>query len=305
MPVPLRAFGPEGGSRTVPAGAGATAARPGNPADRRSAMLKLISGALVAGLSFGGAVASERLAGVEVVGTELVIHSSGGRAIRGPDLVGAEIAMTIGGTAAIIARIDAVLQDEKAVTPDIQLYDLSARDGQGNWQPACGVDPFGGRHAILQRAPDGSLAIWCTEGAHAKCIRLGYRPWATGPDGQSLRPMHSACTRMLRADYCGDNRPTTRTGMYVDLRDIFGIQVRTEDPGEFRFEAAWDEHGAICVAHPRVPQNISLEQLAESCPRLRGRVGDACTEAGAAQFGTPLIYNASRGDGIIEAERKK
>jgi hypothetical protein len=71
------------------------------------------------------------------------------------------------------------------------------------------------------------------------------------------------------------------------------------------FEAAWNEEGAICVAHPRVPQNMTLERLAETCPRLKGRLGAICTEESAASFAKPLLFIGSRGDGITEAERGK
>jgi hypothetical protein len=109
---------------------------------------------------------------------------------------------------------------------------------------------------------------------------------------------------MLRADYCGDDQATTRTGMLVDIYDRIGINQREGDtmPG-VSFEAAWNEQGAVCVAHPRVPQNVTLEDLAETCPRLRDRLGPTCTEASATEMATPLLFNGSRGDGVIEAEQ--
>jgi hypothetical protein len=58
--------------------------------------------------------------------------------------------------------------------------------------------------------------------------------------------------------------------------------------------------GAVCVAHPRVPQNVTLTDIAASCPRLAHRLGLSCSAARAAALGTPLIFNDSRGDGIPE-----
>jgi hypothetical protein len=55
------------------------------------------------------------------------------------------------------------------------------------------------------------------------------------------------------------------------------------------------------VAHPRVPQNITLETLGAECPKLAGRLGGACTEEAASRLGRPLLFNASRGDGVPEA----
>jgi hypothetical protein len=54
------------------------------------------------------------------------------------------------------------------------------------------------------------------------------------------------------------------------------------------------------MAHPRVPQNITLEALGAECPRLADRLGAACTEETASRLGRPLLFNASRGDGVPE-----
>jgi hypothetical protein len=133
---------------------------------------------------------------------------------------------------------------------------------------------------------------------------MGYRPWATGPQGEALAPYHATCTKMLRADYCGDDQATTLTGMLVDIYDRIGINAPEGDtvPG-VRFEAAWNEQGAICVAHTRVPQKMTLDHLAETCPRLRDRLGAVCSAETAAQFDTPLLFIGSRGDGVIEAQQ--
>jgi hypothetical protein len=103
----------------------------------------------------------------------------------------------------------------------------------------------------------------------------------------------------VRADYCGDEQPTTRDGMLIELHDDLGIQTR-EDQADLHFEAAWGPGGAICVAHTRVPQKATLDALARDCPRLAGHLGPACTEASAPEA---LIFNASRGDGIPEDDR--
>lgn len=249
--------------------------------------------------------AGGRLAGVEVQGSELVVRAGDGRAIRGTGLAGAVLSMSLDGRSLASVRIDDVRGDARARTDDVLVYALSVRDPDGSWQPACAPDPFGERLAILQPAPDGAIAIWCTAGTYAKCIRFGYRPWAKGPHGEPLARYHLACNKMLRADYCGDDEGTTRTGMLVDIFDTIGINAPTTGRDDLHFEAAWNEDGAVCVAHPRVPQNIDLARLARGCPRLRGRLGTFCTPENAARFGTPLLFNASRGDGVTEAERQQ
>jgi hypothetical protein len=106
---------------------------------------------------------------------------------------------------------------------------------------------------------------------------------------------------MVRADYCGD-RGTTRDGMLIDFYDRLGIQKRadTSDDRALPFEAAWNTAGALCVAHTRVPANMTLAQLIRLCPRLRGRLGPTtCSESDvvSGRFGDALLFNRSRVEG--------
>ena len=246
--------------------------------------------ALAATLAGTGALADA--ATVEMRGSELVI-STGGRTLARSELVGAVLGLARedGGIANV--RIDRIITDPGRPEGDVVLYDLlDADDGR----PVCPPEADGRPHAVLQRAPGGAIAIYCTAGALGKCIRWGYRPWAMR-DGVALRPYWQACARMVQADYCGDDRPTTRDGMQISVYDALGINPRGEGL-EYGFEAAWDADGALCVAHPRVPRNITLEELASACPRLAGRLGPSCTEGAARHLGHPLLVNGSRGDGI-------
>jgi hypothetical protein len=52
---------------------------------------------------------------------------------------------------------------------------------------------------------------------------------------------------------------------------------------------------AICVAHPRIRENVSLEQLAERYPRLKARLGPGvCTEGSAMSDPAALLFNRSQ-----------
>jgi hypothetical protein len=99
-------------------------------------------------------------------------------------------------------------------------------------------------------APDGSHAasdgvtVACRSGVIAKCAIWGYAPWATSDE------VHVACTRMARADYCGDGMPWTRTGTLIDVADPEGIQSLAGGEA-MTFEAGWDEDGAVCVRATR------------------------------------------------------
>lgn len=91
----------------------------------------------------------------------------------------------------------------------------------------------------------------------AKCVDLGYKPWREGricTHGQgcttvSLAAHHRACTRMLRADFCGDGEAHSVDGVPVGLYDAFGIRLDAED---WPIEAEWTADGARCASRPRV-----------------------------------------------------
>jgi hypothetical protein len=135
----------------------------------------------------------------------------------------------------------------------------------GAWTAAGGHDP----------AAPSSFFITCTSGAIGKCVRLGYRPWAAGPDGRPRHDLHQTCVRALRADYCGDGRAHTVDGTRIDLYDPRSIQEDEPAPG-MRFEAAWGPEGALCLARPRRPELTPPEALEGLCPaRLAGRTGPA------------------------------
>ena len=97
-----------------------------------------------------------------------------------------------------------------------------------------------GAHSI-----DGDeLTYSCMSGVIAKCVAWGYAPWLVGAD------VHQACTRLARADYCGDGNPWTLDGTMIDVYDDLGVQTPVDDP-QFSFEAAWGSDGAVCVNETR------------------------------------------------------
>jgi hypothetical protein len=144
------------------------------------------------------------------------------------------------------------------------LYTLEENvDGTGNWQPACPVDSDG-RNATIALADvwddKGSrnssaplFTLGCTTGAIAECYRLGYRPWVTGFG--NLKITHWTCTRLERADYCGDGVSHTLDGTLINLWDNIGapgpIEAQGTTPPGMSFEAAWDQNGALCFSHAR------------------------------------------------------
>jgi hypothetical protein len=197
-------------------------------------------------------------------------------------------------------RIAGVEHDPK--NPDLLLYDLRIVEPGGAERPFCGPDPDGRRLGFPlagRTDPTGALRpdatafeMVCTAGAQGKCVRFGYRPWQGGADGRGL-DRYNACVRAVRADYCGEGRSHTRDGTLIGLREPPGSEAKAADdvPADFRFEAAWGPHGALCVAHTRQPDLLGLDDLAKTCPRLAADLGpERCTpdRAGA------LILNESR-----------
>jgi hypothetical protein len=142
-------------------------------------------------------------------------------------------------------------------------------------------DERGARHDV-----PGKFTFACENGAIAKCVDWGYKPWGK-KDGHSLENLHQACTRMARADYCGDGRSHTREETPIDMYDGLEVITRTTEttarwaPERASFEAAWTPDGAWCLARTR--DGRAVETVLARCPErfeagtkdLGG--GDRCT----------------------------
>ncbi|OJH36803.1 hypothetical protein BON30_30310 [Cystobacter ferrugineus] len=133
----------------------------------------------------------------------------------------------------------------------------------------------------------GRFTLACENGVITKCIRWGYKPWASH-NGQPLAELHQACTRMARADYCGNGQNHTRQDTAIDMYDRLGVLARTTersaawDPERASFEAAWAADGASCLARTR--DRRALETVLRECPErfqagptVELGQGDRCT----------------------------
>ncbi|MDC0711563.1 ADYC domain-containing protein [Stigmatella sp. ncwal1] len=252
----------------------------------------------------GPSYAEESLRTLRVVGTEFQIETSSGRTLKSRELVGATLTVQQG-EAVLHIRIDDVFPDPKDGAQDIWLHQLSVEDpSTGAWRPLCEPDPDGKRLAFplagvmedstgtRKRTPDTVFTLTCTSGAEGKCVRFGYKPWKKTAQGIDLWDHHQACTRLVRADYCGDGQGTTRNGTWIDIYDTIGIQ-KSEPKKGMRFEAAWGPRGALCVNHPRIPENISLEAL-RRCPQLaKAPLGESCREKSLSSNKEALLFNKS------------
>lgn len=204
---------------------------------------------------------------------------------------------------AIEFRIDAAEKDKLDSRGDYLLYTLSARAAGGEMAPYCEPDADGLRQAIPVPgawdelgnpvALEGATTIACTNGAIAKCVRLGYKPWLEAP-GKPMKALHQACTRMIRADYCGDGSSHTKDGTRIDVFDSHGIQARDEraEAPEV-FEAAWGPNGAVYVNTLRWQDDVRA--LVAECPdRLAGNTSLdklLTPDQVAAKYGKDLVFN--------------
>jgi hypothetical protein len=233
---------------------------------------------------------------LRVEGSAFVLTTADGRVLRGAELQGATVYLAVGGDAVAPVRLTSIVVDDQH--PDILRHEFSVSDEQGGWKSACEPNAYGERWGFPVSLPEGhpgrehAITLTCASGAVGKCARFGYRPWARSAEGESLAPLHAACVRMARGDYCGDGEAHTKNGTSIDIYDDLQIQTRGEanDPS-YEFEAGWTPEGAVCVQHSRWSDLITLQQLKTQCPRLAAV--PVCDETNARALGAKL-FNRSR-----------
>lgn len=140
----------------------------------------------------------------------------------------------------------------------LSLYNAEAWAEELGWGPACTDGSGNATQAILLNdvwnpttgakispRPAGAVTMACRGAALAKCVEFGYVPWKVQP-GVSMADYHQACTRMIRADYCGDGQTHTVNGTKIHVLDQIGVQKA--DPGvNYVIEAEWGPNGAVCL----------------------------------------------------------
>ncbi|MBL8973113.1 MAG: hypothetical protein JNK56_21185, partial [Myxococcales bacterium] len=121
------------------------------------------------------------------------------------------------------------------------------------------------------RVDDATVVTFaCRGGALEKCVSWGYRPWASSVrcdpvtavcEAVSLKDYHQACTRMVRADYCGDGTPHTVNGTLIDVYDRLSPGIQNESSAGnpvWGVEAEWGPDGAVCAG-----ESLRLHHLDE------------------------------------------
>ena len=284
----------------------------------------LLAGMAMQGFQLEGATLGDQpLSHLRIEHGELVAEQDQ-VALRGAALVGAHLYARVGDPGGVLPvtvlveyRITDIFAEDPKYDPmdtgSTWLYTLEQNvDHTGSWQPACGADLDGRRVAIPlaatwnthgDRVESSALFTFgCTTGVIAKCYRWGYRPWVTGYG--DLTAMHWACTRLARADYCGDGVPHTEDGTWINLWDDVPPPGPIQDHGArtlggMHFEAAWNTDGAACISRTRWKD--SMKSLSRPCLQQRilgGHAKKFCDTVEDAQRHdrTVLLFNESFDD---------
>lgn len=238
-------------------------------------------------------------------GTRTISTAQNTKIVKGKDLKGAQFNAVDEQGRKLNFEIKDVELDPKDREKETYLYTVFYLDSaDSQWKNLCTPDaenvakaiPLTGSWDETGKHTESSdiITFGCTSGVLAKCVRFGYKPWKT-VKGKSLREYHQACTRMARADYCGNGKSHTREGTPIDVYDELGIQKKTPNNGMV-FEAAWSSDGATFINRPRWFETVS--EIRQECHnKLKGRIneGGSWTTAQKAKQNLPnsLLFNDS------------
>lgn len=225
--------------------------------------------------------------------------------LKGKDLKGAQLNAVDEQGRKLNFEIKDVELDPKDPEKETYLYTVFYLDSvDSQWKNLCTPDaenvakaiPLTGSWDETGKHTESSIIMTfgCTSGVLAKCVRFGYKPWKT-VQGKSLRDYHQACTRMARADYCGNGKSHTREGTPIDIYDVLNIQKKTPNTGMV-FEAAWSPDGAAFINRTRWFETLS--EIRQECPnKLKDRINEggdwATSEKVKQKWSNSLLFNDS------------
>jgi hypothetical protein len=201
----------------------------------------------------------------------------------------------------------AVITSVTAIDSDTVHYEVSLKDPETkNLMPACRA--FGGADAVAipfegvwdergdWHSTGDAFTFGCMTSAVAKCYNWGYHPWDTftldAP--MRMRNLHQACTRMARADYCGDGRTFTMNNTPINQWDDAGVVKPGDARDGFTFEAAWTPGGVLCMDHFRKP-DLRPGSCGAKPMHVCHSEAEAEAYAEALEFGADLAFNESKG----------
>jgi hypothetical protein len=283
-----------------------------------------MNGSMLNGVALNGVrMNGSALGGLSLHGTVLAGTRGDGTAVTPEALIGARLSGTRVDGSAVALRMDDV-RHAPVPNDDLYVYLVSYSAGDGTqaadgWQHLCGDDAAGQPIAAMplsgvwdyQRgvpgggawtAKPGWITFACRGAALAKCVEMGYWPWQSlqrcsgeSCGDVSLADLHQACTRMVRADYCGDGEPFTVNGRAINVYDGLGLQTDTEP---WTFEAEWTPQGASCLSQQRVYQlQAQLDPTGHKAlpPCIVSRVAADCGNLAHFSSGTLLMNEFETG----------
>jgi ADYC domain/Pentapeptide repeats (8 copies) len=259
-----------------------------------------LNGTSLNGVSLNGtSLNGTSLNGVSLNGTVFSGTRADGHPIKGAAFVNTTFSGHLSDGTPMSLRIDAMTKGESP-NADLSFYEVTYSTTAGR-KPLCGyypatttpilAIPVSGVWSYEQGVAGGgsftpsatSFTFGCRHAAIAECVELGYKPWKT-KSGVLLQDHHTACTRMLRADYCGDGRPWTVTGTPINIYDDLKIQ---RDTMAWVVDAEWGPAGARCIgASERTRWSLLGGSQPECFPRLVSRT---CGKASHFDHGTLVM----------------
>ena len=237
---------------------------------------KVLDGHLVVSVGLSSAkVQGVTAREVSLDGSVFTGRSGSGKALKAEQWVGAEFTALLDDGESIALRIDERVVSKERSERDVVRYVVSYPTLEGR-SSLCGEDQNGNPIAAIplqgrwnyeagaagggDKIDDPTVFTFACDGfVLAKCVHMGYHPWwpvmictkGHGCEKSTLSAHHQACTRMLRADYCGNGLSHTVDGTAVNAYD--GIGVRS-DGEAWNLEAEWTASGARCAAVERISE---------------------------------------------------
>lgn len=232
-----------------------------------------LQGPVLQGTKFNGVtlVGGAEMQDLELRGGELMTTLERGRILGGEDLEGLMLEARISETDTVALHLDDVTP-----TTDFEIFEYTVSYWNGRaWSNLCGEqngvpvralalagrwDESSGTETGGDYINDSEVFTFaCKNAVLAKCVVMGYAPWRSvtecnGDHCQTIemRDMHQACTRMMRADYCGDGTPHTQNGTTINVWDNVGMQtVDVNLPVQWTDEAEWTPNGATSIQQVR------------------------------------------------------
>jgi hypothetical protein len=250
-----------------------------------------INGFSINGFSINGfSINGFSINGLSLNGSSFSGVNSAGQNLSGLGFAGAQAQVTVqpSGQAQptyYTLKFDNVYVDPTHPNSDVYLYDVSyQQSGNTTWKSLC-LDSTGNPVPAIPirnswnvqtgaRIDDANAVTFaCVSGALGKCVRLGYRPWAQATrcansnscTTVSLADYHQACTRMIRADYCGNSVSYTLNGTLIDVFDDLSPQIQSE-AAHWPLEAQWSPQGATCLSDARHQELVNAKRSPSCSP---------------------------------------